>query len=66
MADESDVEDLAALRAYFAALEDGLRAGRELAAILDLLQGQERRDTIDEIFLRLEHLHDVVRTLRRR
>jgi len=39
--------------------------GRQLESILDLLQGDHRRDTIDEIFSRLEHLHDVVRTHRR-
>jgi len=59
-------DDRAALRAYFGALEDALRAGRQLEALLDLLQGDQRRDTVDEIFARLEHLHDVVRALRRR
>jgi hypothetical protein len=56
----------AALRAYFGALEEACRTGRELEALLDLLQGEERRDTIAEILDRIEHLHDVARELRRR
>jgi hypothetical protein len=61
-----DDDERAALRAYFRALEEALRAGRELEALLDLLQSAERRDTIDEIFSRLEHLHELARDHRRR
>jgi hypothetical protein len=61
-----DNADRAALRAYFRALEEALRSGRELEALCDVLQGAERRDTIDEIFARLEHLHELARDHRRR
>jgi hypothetical protein len=67
--DERDADftrDRAALRAYFSALDEALRSGRELEALLDLLQGEDRRDTIDELFARLEHLHELVRRHRAR
>jgi hypothetical protein len=61
-----DDNDRAALRAYLRAVAEAVRAGSELEALLDLLQGAERRDTIDEIFSRLEHLHELARNHRRR
>jgi len=64
--DRTGDDDRAALRAYFRALEEALRAGRELEALCDVLQGQDSRDTIDEIFARLEHLHELAREHRRR
>jgi hypothetical protein len=58
--------ELSALRAYLGALEEACRSGRELAALLHLLQGQERGDTIAEVVDRLEHIHELARDLRRR
>jgi hypothetical protein len=65
-ADTTGAVERAALRAYLGALAEVVRGATELEGLCDFLQGQERLDQIEEIFGRLEHVHQVLGDLRRR
>lgn len=51
----------AAFRAYLDALEETCRSGRALEAALDLVPLEDRRDLLEAIVDRIDHVHELRR-----
>jgi phage terminase Nu1 subunit (DNA packaging protein) len=59
--DATVARERAAFRAYLDALEETVRSGRELEAALDLVPLEDRRDYLEAIVDRIDHVHELRR-----